>query len=133
MKMEKRKFRIGELAEQLNVERFVIRFWEKEFNFKGHRSYGGQRFYDEQDLKQFQTIKELLYEKKFTIAGAKQVFKKNSVSPSQITASQKTTLESEEKTKHSYSSANKKNSLEKNIYKKLLNLRKSLLELKNTL
>lgn len=72
MKMEKRKFRIGELAEHLNVERFVIRFWEKEFNFKAHRSHGGQRFYDEQDLQKFQKIKDLLYTRKFTIAGAKQ-------------------------------------------------------------
>ena len=34
MKMEKRKFRIGELAKLLEVERFVIRFWEKEFSIK---------------------------------------------------------------------------------------------------
>lgn len=73
MKMEKRKFRIGELANNLEVERFVIRFWEKEFTIKGERSLGGQRFYSENDLKKFQTIKELLYEKKFTIAGARQI------------------------------------------------------------
>jgi DNA-binding transcriptional MerR regulator len=73
MKMEKRKFRIGELAHNLQVERFVIRFWEKEFTIKGERSSGGQRFYSENDLKKFQAIKELLYEKKFTIAGARQM------------------------------------------------------------
>lgn len=71
MRMEKRKFRIGELAEQLQVEQFVIRFWEKEFSLKTVRSTGGQRFYREQDLETFKKIKELLYEKGFTIAGAK--------------------------------------------------------------
>ena len=75
MKMNKRQFRIGELAQHLNVERFVIRFWEKEFNVHSSRSEGGQRFYQEKDLKTFSKIKELLYEKKFTIAGAKEALK----------------------------------------------------------
>jgi DNA-binding transcriptional MerR regulator len=71
MRMEKRKFRIGELAEHLAVERFVIRFWEKEFNLKPSRSHGGQRFYDEDDARMFAAIKELLYNRGFTIAGAR--------------------------------------------------------------
>lgn len=71
MRMEKRKFRIGELAKHLAVERFVIRFWEKEFNVKSTRSGGGQRFYDEDDAHTFATIKELLYNRGFTIAGAR--------------------------------------------------------------
>jgi len=71
MRMEKRKFRIGELAEHLAVERFVIRFWEKEFDLKPARSVGGQRFYDEDDARIFGAIKELLYNRGFTIAGAR--------------------------------------------------------------
>lgn len=75
MKMQKKQFRIGELAKRLNVERFVIRFWEKEFNLKAHRSEGGQRFYEERDYKAFKKIKQLLYEEGFTINGAKQQLK----------------------------------------------------------
>lgn len=71
MKMSKRHYRIGELAKELNVEKFVIRFWEKELNIKSVRSQGGQRFYQEKDFLKFQLIKELLYNKKFTLAGAK--------------------------------------------------------------
>ncbi len=71
MRMEKRKFRIGELAEHLAVERFVIRFWEKEFNVKSTRSTGGQRFYNEDDARTFAIIKDLLYNRGFTIAGAR--------------------------------------------------------------
>ncbi len=71
MKMKKKKFRIGELAQKLGVERFVIRFWEKEFDLASPRSIGGQRFYDLEDLAMFTRIKELLYEKGFTISGAK--------------------------------------------------------------
>src|SRR3989304_7184286 len=96
MKMEKRKFRIGELAKLLEVERFVIRFWEKEFSIKSHRSEGGQRFYDEKDYEKFQQIKILLYEKGFTIAGARKQIEKNpELSGLRIQASQKTTVNEE--------------------------------------
>lgn len=69
--MGKRQFRIGDLAKELHVKKFVIRFWEREFDLKSDRSQGGQRFYTDDDLKTFQTIKHLLYEQGFTIAGAK--------------------------------------------------------------
>ena len=75
MRMQKRQFRIGELAKKLNVEKFVIRFWEKEFNLKSYRSDGGQRFYAEDDLETFILIKDLLYNQGFTISGAKQKIK----------------------------------------------------------
>src|SRR3990167_4704929 len=71
MKMSKRQYRIGELAKTLDVEKFVIRFWEKELGIKSYRSKGGQRFYEEKDFKKFETIKNLLYDKKYTLAGAK--------------------------------------------------------------
>ena len=69
--MSKKKFRIGELAKELKVKKFVIRFWEKEFALKSERSEGGQRFYTQDDFKTFNTIKVLLYSQGYTIAGAK--------------------------------------------------------------
>lgn len=74
MKNEEQVFRIGTLAEKLQVERFVIRFWEKEFSLKPNRTTGKQRFYTVEDLHKFTTIKELLYNKGLTIAGAKKHF-----------------------------------------------------------
>jgi DNA-binding transcriptional MerR regulator len=71
MPMSKKKFRIGELAKELKVKKFVIRFWEKEFDLKSERSEGGQRFYTQDDFKTFNTIKVLLYSQGYTIAGAK--------------------------------------------------------------
>lgn len=76
MKMSLKQFRIGQLAKELHVERFVIRFWEKEFNIKSIRSEGGQRFYTDKDLEKFRIIKSLLYEQGLTIAGAKKYFGK---------------------------------------------------------
>lgn len=81
-----KKFRIGELAQDLKVEKFVIRFWEKEFNIKSHRSPGGQRYYCEKDAALFQQIHRLLYEEGFTIAGARK-FLENNKEKNIITAS----------------------------------------------
>ena len=98
MKMQKRQFRIGQLAKKLAVEKFVIRFWEKEFEMSTTRSNGGQRFYDETDLEKFTLIKDLLYNKGYTINGAKQQLKnknnKVNTAEARIVGSSKTTIES---------------------------------------
>lgn len=69
--MSKKKFRIGELSKALQVKKFVIRFWEKEFGLESSRSDGGQRYYTQDDFKAFNTIKHLLYQQGYTISGAK--------------------------------------------------------------
>lgn len=90
MKMQKRTFRIGELAKHLSLERFVIRFWEKEFSLKTYRSHGGQRFYTEDDVQTFSLIKDLLYQKGFTIIGAKQELKQQKNRKSETKSLKKT-------------------------------------------
>lgn len=100
MRMQKRTFRIGHLAKELEVERFVIRFWEKEFSVKTKRTDGGQRFYDEEDFEKFKLIKQLLYKEGFTIAGAKkqiEVVLGTPESNTKILASHKTTIAPDEK------------------------------------
>lgn len=126
MKMQKRKFRIGELAQLLNVERFVIRFWEKEFMMKANRSDGGQRFYDEKDYEKFKQIKELLYDRGFTIAGARKQLKVRAPYTTVI-ASQKTTLDA-----HEPVTADK--SVDKaSIEERILTLQQQLLKLRELL
>lgn len=90
MKIEKNCFRIGTLAQELGLEKFVVRFWEKEFNIKSTRSSGGQRYYTAADLEMFKQIKELLYAKKFTIAGAKDALMQSS---HKVIGSKKTTMQ----------------------------------------
>jgi DNA-binding transcriptional MerR regulator len=92
MRMQKRQFRIGELAKHLGVERFVVRFWEREFDLRPTRSDGGQRFYEEKDLQKLQMIKDLLYEQGLTIAGAKKLLHEHENVPLMF-ASHKTTFE----------------------------------------
>jgi DNA-binding transcriptional MerR regulator len=117
MRMERRKFRIGELAKNVGVERFVIRFWEKEFSIKPERSEGKQRFYDNKECDKFKQIKNLLYDQKFTIEGAKMEILRNGNTKG-IIPSQRTTMDEE---------------LSPEISKKLLDLKSQLLKLKRVL
>ena len=69
---EKRYFRIGEVSALTGIESYVLRYWETEFpKIKPARSRSGQRLYKRRDIEIILQIKELLYQKKFTIAGAK--------------------------------------------------------------
>lgn len=69
---DKSYFRIGEVGRILGVEPYVIRFWESEFkSVRPIRSRSDQRLYRRRDVEELLTIKSLLYEDMFTIAGAK--------------------------------------------------------------
>lgn len=122
MRMQKRLFRIGDLAEKLDIEKFVIRFWEKEFNVKTHRSHGGQRFYSIEDFEQFQKIKILLYERGFTIAGAKKELCKELAPTATTHGARKTTMEKELNSE-----------LSPNIMEKIIHLQKQLVKLRDML
>lgn len=119
--MQKRQFRIGELAKILAVERFVIRFWEKEFSLKGTRSQGGQRFYTQKDLATFSTIKKLLYEQGFTIQGARKKLKDTD----NMLASHKTSFENPQAAPGPH--------LPEIVVEKLKNLKLSLISLQKAL
>ena len=70
---EKVYFRIGEVADLVGVERYVLRYWESEFpQIAPSKSSSHHRMYRREDVDLFRSIKRLLYEEKFTIAGAKQ-------------------------------------------------------------
>jgi DNA-binding transcriptional MerR regulator len=69
---EKQYFKIGEVSEILDVEPYVLRYWESEFKIlKPTRTRARQRLYHKKDLELLMEIKHLLYDEKFTIAGAK--------------------------------------------------------------
>lgn len=133
MKMQKRKFRIGELAKKLELERFVVRFWEKEFSIKTKRSEGSQRFYDENDLKKFELIKRLLYEEGFTIVGAKKKLKEKFGTKSEsIIASQKTTMEDTAKKASSHAATAESEKIE-HLSQQIIDLKDKLRKLREML
>ena len=70
---DKLYFRIGEVSALLGVEPYVLRYWESEFPSLAPKKSGtGHRLYRRKDVELLLRIKHLLYEKRFTIEGARQ-------------------------------------------------------------
>lgn len=69
---DKLYFRIGEVSKLLGVEPYVLRYWEKEFpGLAPKKSGAGHRCFRRKDVELLLEIKQLLYEKRFTIEGAR--------------------------------------------------------------
>jgi DNA-binding transcriptional MerR regulator len=67
-------FRIGEVAKLAGIKPYVLRFWETEFGGLGPKKSGsGHRLYRRKDVELVLEIKRLLYDKRFTIEGARKV------------------------------------------------------------
>jgi DNA-binding transcriptional MerR regulator len=65
-------YKIGEACKHLDIQPYVLRYWETEFPMlHPEKSSSGQRVYNERDLATIRRIKELLYDEGYTIAGAK--------------------------------------------------------------
>jgi len=65
-------FKIGEVARLTGVKPYVLRYWETEFTGLGPKKSGtNQRQYRRKDVELVLEIKRLLYEKRFTIEGAR--------------------------------------------------------------
>ena len=75
---DKLYFKIGEVSELAGVQPSVLRFWETEFKqINPKRTPSGQRLYRRNGIDTILKIKELLYDKKFTIQGAKRYLRTN--------------------------------------------------------
>jgi DNA-binding transcriptional MerR regulator len=65
-------FRIGEVSRLTSTKPFVLRYWETEFPMlQPVKSPKGHRLYRREDIDTVFTIKRLLYDEGFTIAGAR--------------------------------------------------------------
>ena len=63
---------ISEVSEMLGVKPHVLRYWETQFGMlRPKKNRAGNRMYRPEELRTLQRIKELLYERRFTIAGAR--------------------------------------------------------------
>ena len=63
---------ISEVSEMLDVKPHVLRYWETQFGMlRPKKNRAGNRMYRPEELRTLQRIKELLYERRFTIAGAR--------------------------------------------------------------
>jgi DNA-binding transcriptional MerR regulator len=67
------KYSIGDVSGLIDVPCYTLRYWGKEFGEFLHpqRGKGGQRVYGEYEIELLKRIKSLLWEEKYSIAGAK--------------------------------------------------------------
>ena len=71
--IKKLYYSIGDVSEMTDLKQYVLRYWETEFSILNpEKNKAGNRRYKKEDIKVVRHIKELLYDKKFTIRGAQQ-------------------------------------------------------------
>ena len=75
---KKQYYSIGEVAKMFHANQSLIRFWEIEFDIlKPKKNKKGDRYFRPEDVKNLLLIHYLLRQKKYTVEGAKDYFKRN--------------------------------------------------------
>ena len=80
--IKKLYYSIGEVSEMTGLKQYVLRYWESEFSqLNPSKNSAGNRNYRKSDIDLINEIKELLYDRRFTIKGAKQHLKDKTKQP----------------------------------------------------
>jgi DNA-binding transcriptional MerR regulator len=83
--MKKLYYSISEVSRITDLEQYVLRYWETEFEqLKPAKNSSGNRIYTNKDIKLILLIKKLLKEEKYTIEGAKKILKNYNLSGDEI-------------------------------------------------
>ncbi len=70
--IKKLYYSISEVSKITGLKQYVLRYWETEFSqLKPPKNRAGNRTYRQKDIDVIETIRDLLYNKKFTIDGAR--------------------------------------------------------------
>ncbi len=78
--MKKLYYSISEVSRITELEQYVLRYWETEFEqLRPAKNLSGNRIYTNRDIKLILYIKKLLREEKYTIEGAKKLIKSYSL------------------------------------------------------
>ncbi len=74
LSIKKLYYSISEVSKITNIEQYVLRYWETEFDqLKPQKNRAGNRIYTNKDIQLILHIKTLLRERKYTIEGAKKI------------------------------------------------------------
>lgn len=72
MKIKKLYYSIGEVSNMVSLKSYVLRYWETEFKqLSPPKNRAGNRTYRQKDIDLIIRIKDLLYNEKYTIEGAR--------------------------------------------------------------
>ncbi len=89
--MKKLYYSISEVSRITDLEQYVLRYWETEFDqLKPAKNSSGNRIYTNKDIKLILLIKKLLKEEKYTIEGAKKILKNFNISGDEIKEGEET-------------------------------------------
>ena len=120
---------IAEVTEDLDIAPHVLRFWETKFvQIKPMKTKSSRRYYRPDDVAILSLIKELLYEKRYTIEGVQKLFKNRTVKDILGSEIQEDLFETIEKTEEK--SSNSKDQITLAI-KELTNIKQDLQKLIN--
>lgn len=73
---DKMGFKIGDVAELLQVKSYVLRYWETEFEIlRPKKATNNQRLYTRKDVENAYLIRKLLHRDRFSIEGARLAMK----------------------------------------------------------
>ena len=75
--MTKYYYTIGEVSNLLEVKAHVLRYWESEIPALRPKKSGHQRRYSLQQIETLKKIKDMLYNQRYTIEGARQKLKQD--------------------------------------------------------
>ncbi|MFH2123463.1 MAG: MerR family transcriptional regulator [Pseudomonadota bacterium] len=88
---DKLYFKIGEVSKLAGVATHVLRYWETEFpSIRPKRANSQQRLYRRVDVETVLTVKSLLHEQGYTIAGARKFLESGQAVIEQSAVPQKT-------------------------------------------
>ena len=74
--MKKLYYSISEVSRLTELEQYVLRYWESEFEqLRPAKNLSGNRIYTNKEIKLILLIKKLLREEKYTIEGARKLLK----------------------------------------------------------
>lgn len=78
LSIKKLYYSISEVSKIVDVEQYVLRYWETEFEqLNPQKNRAGNRIYTNKEIQLILKIKNLLRDKKFTIEGAKKILESN--------------------------------------------------------
>jgi DNA-binding transcriptional MerR regulator len=78
-------YSISEVSDMIGVKPHVLRYWETQFKMlRPKKGRGGARMYRKRDVEILFEVKQLLYDHRFTIAGARRKLLDDRASKEQI-------------------------------------------------
>jgi len=122
--LKKLYYSISEVSKITEVEQYVLRYWETEFEqLKPQKNRAGNRVFTNKDIQLILQIKSLLREKRYTIEGAKNIL--SNLGNEKETHSSKTLHESKKNVQSASHKLNQNETVEISI-SELLEIKSSL-------